>query len=447
MSYLCSFSPKIVLLMKAKISLLLGITLICLSSEIRAQLSVDAQLRMRGEVNQGYMFIAGPETEFQAGVSQRSRLGFTFAKDNLSMRLNIQDIRAWGGETYYTATGAWANQGLDVFEAWMEMKVSEKASLRLGRQILSLDDERLIAERNWNQYGQAYDALRYRRSDGQWETEAVLSYNNQNAMALGATGGIDDFYSDKNRIRMLNYLWVRKALCPTTRISFSFITSGYQSPRFANVLYVSGTSGFHLAHKKESMALNANLFGQFGRNIYGRKVEAWMATLSGSYALGRWQFGGGADILSGNDGSRTEADYVAKDHSFDLLYGARFKYNGYMNQFANLDVATGAAGLVDVYPFVKYAFAKENDLRLLFHLFRSTWKSIPGKSDQEQDAFLGSELDLMYTQSLAQGLKLQSGLSFFFPTERMEELKGLEKGTHTLSWWSWIMLTYQPGLW
>lgn len=433
--------------MKVKIPLLLGFALLCLSLNTAAQLSVDAQLRMRGEVNRGYMFIAGPETEFQAGVSQRSRLGFSFAKDHLSMRLNIQDIRAWGGETFYTSTGAWANQGLDVFEAWMEMNISEKARLRLGRQILSLDDERLIAERNWNQYGQAYDALRYRRSDGQWETEAVLSYNNQNAMVLGATGGIDDFYSDKNRIRMLNYLWVRRPICPTTTLSYSFISSGYQSPRFENVLYVTATSGFHLAHKKESMALNANLFGQFGRNISGRKVEAWMATISGSYALGRWQWGAGADVLSGNDGSRTNADYVAKDHSFDLLYGARFKYNGYMNQFANLDMATGTAGLIDVYPFVRLGLPEERELRLLLHFFRSAWKSLPGRADTPLDAYLGSELDLMYSQSLAQGLKLQGGLSFFFPTERMEVLKGLEAGTHKQSWWSWIMLTYQPRLW
>jgi hypothetical protein len=195
------------------------------------------------------------------------------------------------------------------------------------------------------------------------------------------------------------------------------------------------------------MALNANLFGQFGRNISGRKVEAWMATISGSYALGRWQWGAGADVLSGNDGSRTNADYVAKDHSFDLLYGARFKYNGYMNQFANLDMATGTAGLIDVYPFVRLGLPEERELRLLLHFFRSAWKSLPGRADTPLDAYLGSELDLMYSQSLAQGLKLQGGLSFFFPTERMEVLKGLEAGTHKQSWWSWIMLTYQPRLW
>jgi hypothetical protein len=418
----------------------------CNSIQLKAQFSVDAQLRMRAEINQGYLLIAGPETDFLAGVSQRSRLGFSYGKDQVSMRLNIQDIRAWGGETFYTATGAWANQALDVFEAWMEMKLTDKAHLRLGRQILSLDDERLIAERNWNQYGQAYDALRYRRTDAQWETEAVLSYNNKNSTVTGTPSGVDEYYSDKNRIRMLNYLWIRRALCANTRLSYSMITSGYQSPRFENVLYVSGTSGFHLAHKKELMALNANLFGQFGRNIHGRRVEAWMATFSGSYALGRWQAGVGADLLSGNDGSRTEADYLDKDHSFDLLYGARFKFNGYMNQFANLDAATGSAGLIDVYPFVKYALGKENDLRFLLHLFRTAQKSIPGM-DQSQTAFLGTEADLMYTQHFAQGIRLQAGASLFFPTETMEALKGLDKGTSRLSWWTWVMLTYQPRLW
>ena len=61
-----------------------------------AQFKVDADFRTRGELRNGYITPAVENSTAASFVSQRSRINFSFAKEMISMKLGIQDVRVWG---------------------------------------------------------------------------------------------------------------------------------------------------------------------------------------------------------------------------------------------------------------------------------------------------------------------------------------------------------------
>lgn len=415
--------------------------------EAYGQFSVDAELRTRGEANQGYKYLPDSSSLFQAYVSQRTRLGMNYENEKIRTRIAIQDVRAWGGEDLYTSTIPYANQlGLDLFEAWVEIMLNGDSRLKIGRQVLSYDDQRLLGTRNWNQYAISYDALKYTYQKENWQVDAALSYNNLNSSVLGVTDGSNDYFTDRNRIRMLNFLHVNKKLGEHTSLSFNVITSGYKSPVYRNLLYVTSTNGFHLDHNAEKTSIKANAFYQFGRNILGQEVDAWMSTASASRDVGKFSLGAGIDIHSGNDASNTDEEYMKKDHTFDLLYGARYAYSGFMNQFGNLDASTRMGGLVDIYPFARYNFEKKHSILLRVHFFslQGEVRDYMAGEDVYFDRKLGTEVDLRYSRPLMENMNIQAGFSWYGPSETYEVFRNVTPGESKTTWWGWLMLTYKP---
>ena len=153
------------------------IFLIFISQAAIAQFSVDAQLRARGEVRDGYQKINPEDASPAVLVSQRTRLAFTYEMPRLKLKIVPQDVRLWGDQAKLSATGVGDNPSLDLYEAYAELRISELLSISAGRQELIYDNGRMLGNRNWNQNGISYDALvlKYRR-DG-WKIDAGASWN------------------------------------------------------------------------------------------------------------------------------------------------------------------------------------------------------------------------------------------------------------------------------
>jgi hypothetical protein len=126
----------------------------------KSQVTVNAELRPRFEIRDGYKQLSDTSSLPAFFVSQRSRIGLGFAKEKYSIYFSIQDVRVWGDEQNYTSTGVTGdNASIDLKEAWVEYFVSDHVSIKFGRQELKYADQRLIGARNWNQNGMSYDAL------------------------------------------------------------------------------------------------------------------------------------------------------------------------------------------------------------------------------------------------------------------------------------------------
>ena len=107
----------------------ISITLIfsfALMMQANAQFSITGEWRTRAEANNGYKYIPVEEDVTQYYVSQRTRLNLIYKSDSYDARLSLQDVRAWGGEDIYSGAGVWGyNHGLDIHEAWVNLKLGE----------------------------------------------------------------------------------------------------------------------------------------------------------------------------------------------------------------------------------------------------------------------------------------------------------------------------------
>ncbi|MBU0710733.1 alginate export family protein, partial [bacterium] len=153
--------------------ILLGLVLMTV---LPAQLTVDAEIRPRFEVRDGYKLLAVDGQIPAVLISQRSRLNLAYSKNRIATRFSLQDVRVWGDESNISSTGVNGDPAsIDLYEAWAEYRIPAGFDLRIGRQVFNIDDQRLISQRNWNQNGLSYDALRLRYAPGDWQFDLALS--------------------------------------------------------------------------------------------------------------------------------------------------------------------------------------------------------------------------------------------------------------------------------
>ncbi len=413
-----------------------------------SQFTVSAEFRTRGEANKGYKFLPVSGDDIAFYVSQRSRINFDFKKDNIQVYMSLQDVRTWGGDDLASKTGVWSNTAsTGIYQAWAKWMFSESSALKIGRQEWKYDDQRLLSWRDWNQYGLTYDAITYMYKKDGWGFDLGLSLNNYDDRLLGpapgAGFGSNDYIDDGFRFKTINFLYLSKKLNEKSHLSFIGIASGRMKPGAPGTLYMMGTFGPHLTYKSGMFDVVANFYYQMGKNATGVDKAAWMGSLNMGVKAGMFRIGAGVDALSGNDNTNTNRD---KDNAFDLLYGARFKYNGWMNYFL-LDSWHQGTGLLDIYPNITANFNKRNMLTAYFHVFSMMGKAV--KSDgTEFDKGFGQELDLMYVYKYNKDINVKAGFCMMMPSETMESLHSPKPGAGNSEtpFWGFLQLTIKPTL-
>ncbi len=142
-----------------------------------AQFSVDAQLRSRFEIRDGYQKLAAEGLNPAVFISQRTRLSFSYESKLLKVKVTPQDVRIWGDQTVQSPTGVGDNPSLDLLEAYAELKIGNNGWISAGRQQLVYDNKRLLGDRNWNQTGIAYDAVVFKLLTGNSNIHAGAVWN------------------------------------------------------------------------------------------------------------------------------------------------------------------------------------------------------------------------------------------------------------------------------
>jgi len=243
------------------------------------------------------------------------------------------------------------------------------------------------------------------------------------------------------RIKYFNFAWAKFQASKTFDLSVSAYLASYLKGDTKSTYYSLATTGLHAHYHGEKLKVLANLFYQFGRNPYGQNVSAYMFTFSPNYTIGKWNVGFGLDYLSGN---RDNENYNA----FDIMYGARFPYNGWMNYYL-LTSNTKNSGLIDIYLNIKWNITNKHSVMAFYHIFKLEHDNydIPVGGDYSYlNRNLGSELDINYTYKYDKNFDIQMYFSYYFATETTEYIKGIPRGTSTSPYWVNLMLTYKPEL-
>lgn len=158
-----------------------------------AQITLSGQLRPRAEFRNGFGTLKPLNTKPSAFISQRTRLMFNYRSSRLVFQTTIQDVRVWGQD----ASTITVNDGnrLGVHEAWGEIILSNRKDtsfksnvldyllLKVGRQEIAYDDERLLGALDWLQQGRRHDALVLKSMQKGWQVDVGAAFN-QNTDAI-----------------------------------------------------------------------------------------------------------------------------------------------------------------------------------------------------------------------------------------------------------------------
>jgi hypothetical protein len=501
-----------------KLTIGMGVLLLLGSSfSSRAQFTLTGQLRVRTELRDGYGTLETIGNQPAFLTSQRARLNFNYQSARVIFHASLQDVRVWGADasTINNADGA----RLSVHEAWAEIVLAnvrdsssgpspvQYFSVRIGRQELVYDDQRLLGNLDWLQQGRRHDAIVFKLLNKGWQADLGAAFN-QNTDAFNYNG---TYYTPDNVPAYVKdskgnlaptpaaFIVLTNAAGLSARNGTPFLTAApgtnganqdYKSMQF---LYVS--KQFHSA--KLSGLLFADEFGRYKPDsvkniagsdtgyIYGRHFNqpGVNARITGGLLLTtpldrqkNWNLQAGAYYQTGKDrdGANLAAytttlaltyshrlfcwtagwDYLSgnnafstsssmTDHRFDPLYGTPHKFWGYMDYFY---AGTGSAtgGLNN--PFAKGKYTSRNNrlsLELDYHYF--------GLAAEQKDVkgvavsrYLGSEIDGIADYSLNKITTLEVGLCGLSASNSMEYAKGIAPGAaRNSAVWAYLQFNIQ----
>ncbi len=426
---------------------------ILLQINMMGQLKITAELRARGELFNSYKYLADTTNETQYYVTQRTRLNFDYKKDFYELYISLQDVRAWGGEDMSSGTIVLgSSHGLDIYEASAKFNLSSKLSLKIGRQEYDFDDRRILCNRNWNQYGLSYDGLLLSYKTKRLLFMAQSGINSMQTKIIGDVTNKNNEYYDgsKGRMKTFNFIYLRKDFNDEFYVTGAAYLAGYQKVGSTSTVYGTGTYGLHLSYKNDFLEAKGNIFMQSGKNYEGKKITgAMMATAMAQYNGKKIIAGLGLDHYSGHNSSKSDFVYNNEIHTFNLMYGARFPFNGNMNMYMLMDKHTKNGGLDDLYGKIGYKFNKKHNLTATYHLFSTAeyvFKGLNGTTKEYYEKNLGSEIDLMYKYIINKEINIMAGGCYYFTTEATEAVKGVGAGTSGKPFYSYLMVTFKPNL-
>ena len=411
-----------------KIKIVVLLILVGLSFDIQAQeLDVNLQIRPRFEYRNGYKRLLPYGQEGTSQISQRSRLNFNYKQDELTVKLTLQNTRTWG-DVAPTAPGD--KNGVAVFEAWAQYDFTKKWSARMGRQVLSYDNQRILGEQDWGTQAQSHDALTVSFHPENHHLDLGIAYNSD------AENTFQTPYTVAN-YKAMQYAWYHTNF-DKIGASLLVLNTGYEYKNSVDKLLVDykQTFGTYLTYKTEKIDSNLSVYGQTGKSA-DQQVSAWNAAVNFNYNITEaFKAGLGYEYLSGKDSNATST--VIK--SFNPLFGTNHAFNGYMDYFYVGGGHLNNVGLQDAFIKLNYSVNKWQ-FALIPHVFLSAADVIK-PLNEKMDSYLGTEIDATFGYNFKKDITVSGGYSQMFGTETLEFIKN-GKANHTNNW-AWLMISVNP---
>ena len=174
--------------------------LFLINRNANAQFTLSAEFRPRTEYVHGIKSPVDSAQNPALFTSQRARLSFDYKHKSYETFLSLQDIRTWGSEPQLNFTDA----NSSVHEAWGKINFNKKSSIKLGRQEVIYDDQRIFGSVNWTQQARSHDAAIFRYKDSTLIIDFGGAYN-QNSPQLSTTS-----YNVPNSYKSLQLFWLNK---------------------------------------------------------------------------------------------------------------------------------------------------------------------------------------------------------------------------------------------
>ena len=387
---------------------------------------ISGQVRPRMEFRQGFQTLRPTDAPPAAFVEQRTRLGLGYRHKGIALFIQPQDIRTWGSTPLINNN----NGFFTLFQGWAKLSFGQHWSLKLGRQVWSYDNQRILGGLDWAAQGRAHDGLllEYKNDSSQTALQLGAAYNNAGPSLS------EQPYNLGGNYKTLQFLRFKKAFGP---LSMSLLALNIGRQDSARVFYFDATLGGMLVYQKAAFKAQVEGYYQLGYNAAGVPLGGHLLALKLQYRLGQsWSLGLGGDWLSGTD----ESLRGQRDGSFNPWMGTNHIFYGHMDYFY-VGNPHGGVGLIDGYAQLFYTSPKKQfRLGVMYHyLHAPNAFTEQGSGQLLEGAFLGHEIDLAGHYNIRKGVKLSFGYAQLWGAEALETLKPGGDAAQ-LNHWGWVML-------
>jgi len=417
-----------------RIKLLYSLLLLLLSYTGYSQFQIGAELRPKVLADNGYSVPKPADSKPYVYVAQRTRLNTLFKGEYIQTYVSVQDIRIWGDDDNFRASGISGNTtSICLHQGWFMLKPAEWLSLKIGRQLLSYDDQRIISARNWNDYQVTYDAILLKAGNSKNTIDVGISKNAESSK-----------YSilPPQKFTMFDFVRYETTGEQLKWSAIALVTGNSVSDTVDDIRYRS-TYGTNLNYSSDLFDARGSLYFQHNLNEHGGKLRAFSGSvyINREFIPAKLVIGAGLDFVSGQDETRTDVDYLAADHAFDLFYGNRHGWYGYMDYFSTMP----RQGLQDYMFKAEYRITENMSALADYHYFRLAAGILdPENAGVALPRELGHELDLTLRWKLTKEASLQAGYSFFLITPTLETVKGVAGNPLRFPQFAYLMITVKP---
>jgi hypothetical protein len=451
-------------------SIFLGLTLAFLGqNEAKAQLTVTGQLRPRTELRDGQGTLQKEGEESALFTSQRARLNVGFTGYRFKVFMALQDVRVWGQDaSSINRTTTEANNGIMLHEAWTELLLNDtiskfqNISLKIGRQEIAYDDQKVLGGLDWLQQARRHDAVVFKFANKGWIFDLGAAFNQNKELNAGTiyngiptaygagTNGIGTMYKSFQYAYLgkkfffgdLSFLFFKDDFNKYTNVTSG--TPAVTTKVFGKGVWSRNTTGvYYNVNITRKINLTGSYYHQFGDDKDGRSLSSDLASITSTVQVGRKLFiGPGVDYLSGTDGTKA-VTATSESNLFDPLYGTPHKFWGGMDYFYAAN-GFGKQGLLNYFLKAKYN-AKDN---LTFfaelHGFEAA-NTLSNGAGGAQDSYLGTELDLKMSYNFTKMINIEAGYSFMKATNSMASAAVKNVANANLSpQWAYVALNIKP---
>lgn len=393
-------------------------------------LTISAELRTRTEFRRGYRVLPLGDTLPSFFTIHRTRINLDYKSKKLDLYASLQESRTWGAIDPRNPTVP-----VSFFEAYAEPHFSEKFSIRVGRQRIFYDNQRLFAENDWRNPANAHDAIR-------------LIYNNKVNLTTEFAGAFNqsaenNYTANYKPVGFVNYkTLVIHYLNYKINKNFTLLTlnamDGFQSsnPNDYKTTYIRFTNGGKIEYNSYNWTALVMAYYQYGKDSTGKKLSAYFLNPEVKYTNKALTVRLGMELMSGQDATRP----TTKNNSFVPLYGVAHRFNGNLDFFTTFPTDLNNAGLINPYLFFWYQKNKIY-LRIENHLFYSQNNFV--KNGFPIKKYLGFENDWRLNYKVFPSFEIETGFCWAAVTESMVIIKK-SGDANKIPYWSYVSLKFTP---
>lgn len=385
---------------------------------------ISGEIKVKGEWRQNADFSDGDPDQNYAYIAQRTRLTATAnPTDSTTVKITIQDTKLWGGDDQLTNRGS---NTLDLHEAYIQEDnfFGSDLSLRIGRQVLSYDDQRLIGGFNWSMNARAFEAIKAMYGSDDFDVDLFAA---KLVEGFEASSNEDDLYGVHATIKTI----------PNNSLSVYAFIQRLRDDSFGAGTTKRNTFGARIKGSNSGIDYNGEVIFQTGTSGVDDVMDlsAYAIVVRGGYSLGgpnNVRIGGEFNYGTGDD-DPTDTE----NNTFTNLYPTNHAHYGSMDSHSlsnslAYNVNVSAMATPDVKVIGSYWIFNRNETRDGAYMANAPALDTSVTATEEG---IASELDITAIYKYNKALTIKGGYSHYFVGDAIEENDPLSEDAD----WAWLL--------